>query len=99
MTEKAIQSLENAMENIAHEIEIETNGVSADYKDIMSRVHAMERMNKLIPEDRGREDVELVSLPDLKPWYKRRKRKGIPEQPTVPPMPECKQEEGAARDT
>lgn len=94
MTEKAIQSLETAMENIAQEIEIETNSCNADYNAIMSRVRAMERMNKLIPEDRGREDVELVSLPVLKPRYKRRKRKGIPEQPTVPPMPERKQEEG-----
>jgi hypothetical protein len=94
MTEKTIQSLETAMENIAHDIEIETNGVSADYKDIMIRVHAMERMNKLIPEERWRGSVELVSLPDLKPWYKKLKSIGIPEQPTVPPMPEHKQEEG-----
>ena len=94
MTEKTIQSLENAMENIAHEIEIETNGDNADYKAIMSRVYAMERMNKLIPEDRGREGVAFVTMPDLKSRYKKRKRKGIPEQPTVPPMPGYKQEEG-----
>ncbi len=49
MTEKTIQNLETAMENIAHDIEIETNGVNADYKDIMSRVYAMERMNRLLP--------------------------------------------------
>ena len=93
MTEKAIQSLENAMENIAHDIEIETNGSGADYKAIMSRVHVMERMNKLIPEDRGRKGEELVAMPDLMPWHKKRERKGTPEQPTVPPMPEHKQEE------
>ena len=49
MTEKTIQSLETAMENIAHDIEIETNGDNADYKAIMSRVYAMERMNRLLP--------------------------------------------------
>ncbi len=48
MTEKTIQSLETAMENIAHDIEIETNGDNADYKAIMSRVYAMERMNRLL---------------------------------------------------
>lgn len=95
MTEKTIQSLETAMENIAHEIEIETNSYNADYKAIMSRVHAMERMNKLI-DDANKKTLEIVSLPDFKKWSKKRKRKGIPEQLTVPPMPEYKQEEGAA---
>lgn len=93
MTEKTIQSLETAMENIAQEIEIETNSCNADYNAIMSRVRAMERMNKLI-DDANKKTLEIVSLPAFKKWSKKRNRKGIPEQPTIPPMPERKQEEG-----
>ena len=49
MTERAIQSLENAMENIAESIEAMTKGENVNYKDVMYRINAITRMNRLLP--------------------------------------------------
>ena len=49
MTEKAIQSLETAMENIAESIEAMTKGENVNYKDVAYRINAITRMNRLLP--------------------------------------------------
>ena len=49
MTEKAIQSLENAIENIAESIEAMTKGENVNYKDVVYRINAITRMNRLLP--------------------------------------------------
>lgn len=48
MTEKAIQSLETAMENIAESIEAMTKGENVNYKDVVYRINAITRMNRLL---------------------------------------------------
>lgn len=48
MTEKTIQSLEAAMENIAESIEAMTKGENVNYKDVMYRINAINRMNRLL---------------------------------------------------
>lgn len=49
MTEKAIQSLENAIENIAESIEAMTKGENVNYKDVVYRINAITRMNRMLP--------------------------------------------------
>ena len=50
MTEKTIQSLETAMENIAESIETMTKGENVNYKDVVYRINAITRMNRLLPQ-------------------------------------------------
>lgn len=49
MTERAIQSLENAIESIAKNIEAMAECENANFKDIAYRVNAITRMNRLLP--------------------------------------------------
>ncbi len=49
MTEKAIQSLETAMENIAESIEAMTKSENVSINDVAHRINAITRMNRLLP--------------------------------------------------
>ena len=49
MTEKSIQSLENAIENIAESIETMTKGENVSINDVAHRINAIARMNRLLP--------------------------------------------------
>lgn len=53
MTEKAIQSLETAMENIAESIEAMTKGENVSYNDVAHRINAITRMDRLLPGAKG----------------------------------------------
>ena len=48
MTEKSIQSLENAIESIAKNIEAMAECENANFKDVAYRVNTIDRMNKLL---------------------------------------------------
>ena len=53
MTEKAIQSLENAMENIAESIEAMTKSENVSINDVAHRINAITRMDRLLPGAKG----------------------------------------------